>query len=38
MAIMATCGMDIKRASIASGIYLVIQIIISLAFSAMFRS
>lgn len=37
-AIMVTCGMSAKRAAIASGIYLGIQIVLSLAFSAMFRS
>jgi hypothetical protein len=37
-AIMATCGMGVKRAGIAAGIYLGIQIVISLAFNAMFRS
>ncbi|HWE40021.1 MAG TPA: hypothetical protein VG406_25950 [Isosphaeraceae bacterium] len=34
-AISATCGMTVKRASIAAGIYLGIQVAISLAFRAL---
>ena len=37
VAIMATCGMDLKRASIASGIYLVIQVVVSFSLRAMLR-
>lgn len=37
-AIMATCGMSLKRAGIAAGIYFTIQIALSLALSAMLRA
>jgi hypothetical protein len=37
MAIAATCGMRVKRASLAAGIYLVIQAAISAGFYAMMR-
>jgi hypothetical protein len=36
-AIMLTCGMGFKRACIASGIYLVVQVVIGLIFAAAFR-
>jgi hypothetical protein len=36
-AISAACGMTVKRASIAAGIYLALQVGISLAFDAMAR-
>ncbi|MBI3410831.1 MAG: hypothetical protein HY040_21045 [Planctomycetes bacterium] len=35
LAISATCGMSVKRASIAAGIYLAIQAVISAGFYAM---
>lgn len=38
VAISATCGMSFKRAGIAAGIYLGVQVVISLALSAIFRS
>ena len=37
LAISATCGMSVKRASIAAGIYLAIQTAISLTFQAILR-
>jgi hypothetical protein len=37
LAISATCGMTVKRASIAAGIYLAIQTVISLGFYALTR-
>lgn len=37
-AIMATCGMGMKRAAIAAGIYFAVQIVISLAFAVIFRT
>ncbi len=37
-AIMATCGMGPKRAGIAAGIYFAIQLVIGLAFAAIFRT
>ena len=36
-AISATCGMSVKRASIAAGIYLAIQTVISVGFYALTR-
>ena len=38
VAISATCGMSVKRAGIAAGIYLGFQVVFSLALGAMFRS
>lgn len=37
-AIMATCGMELKRACIASGIYLAIQVVLTLAVAALVQS
>ena len=37
-AIAATCGMSVKRASIAAGIYLAFQVVLSLVLRAMFRT
>ena len=38
VAIAATCGMSVKRASIAAGIYLAFQVVMSLVMRAMFRT
>jgi hypothetical protein len=38
VAIMATCGMSAKRAGIAAGIYFAVQIVVGLAFAAIFRT
>jgi hypothetical protein len=38
VAIMLTCDMDLKRAGLAAAIYLVIQVVISLALGALVRS
>lgn len=38
VAISATCGMSVKRAAIAAGIYLAVQTVISFAMLAMFKT